>query len=253
MPSLQHIVEFCNKTLNHRQIKDFPGAENGLQLQNSGEVSKVAVAVDASLATIHMAAEVGAQLLVVHHGLFWGKSHPWTGKIYEKIRFAIEHDLAIYASHLPLDGDRELGNNAIIANHLGLKPEEWIGEFEGNTFSPVITQKLPSRSELEIRLEHLVAPQPVVKITAGPEQPKRLAICSGSGASFIGEAISYGVDTLITGEMRQHHFTMAQEAGLNLYLCGHYATETFGVTALAELLNEKFDIPYAFVDTLCPL
>src|SRR5690348_5783481 len=112
--SLNKIVSYCDKILRTAEVQDYEGAMNGLQAENNGSVTRIAAAVDASLATIRLAARVQADLLLVHHGLFWGISHPWTGKRYELLRVLLEADLAVYSSHLPLDAHPRLGNNALL-------------------------------------------------------------------------------------------------------------------------------------------
>src|SRR5882724_2965618 len=119
--SLKMIVEHCERILRTADIKDYERAANGLQVENRGTVTRIAAAVDASLATVKLAIRAKADLLIVHHGLFWGPSHPWTGKRYELLQLLLEHDLAVYSNHLPLDAHSKLGNNAQLCAALGLK------------------------------------------------------------------------------------------------------------------------------------
>jgi putative NIF3 family GTP cyclohydrolase 1 type 2 len=118
--SLKAIVSHCDDLLETTEVQDYDGAVNGLQVENSAKVTRIAAAVDASLATIRMAVERDADLLIVHHGLFWGPTHPWTGKRYELLRELLEADMAVYSSHLPLDAHPKLGNNALLCAALGL-------------------------------------------------------------------------------------------------------------------------------------
>ena len=118
--SLAAIVRHCDRVLRTDEIGDYAGAANGLQVENSGAVTRIAAAVDASLATVNLAIAAQADLLLVHHGLFWSKSHPWTGKKYELLRRLLENNVAVYSSHLPLDAHPRLGNNARLAAALGL-------------------------------------------------------------------------------------------------------------------------------------
>src|SRR6266700_6900344 len=118
---LAAIASHCDQILRTRQFGDYDGAANGLQVENSGTVSRIAAAVDASLATVRLAIGAKADLLIVHHGLFWGPTHPWTGKRYELLRLLLRHNLAVYSSHLPLDSHPRLGNNAQLCAALGFK------------------------------------------------------------------------------------------------------------------------------------
>src|SRR5437899_4639145 len=119
--SLSEIVQYCDRMLRTSETQDFDGAANGLQVENGGMVTRIAAAVDASLTTVRLAVAAGADLLIVHHGLFWGPSHPWTGKRYELLRLLLRNGLAVYSSHLPLDAHPRLGNNAHLCSALGLK------------------------------------------------------------------------------------------------------------------------------------
>src|ERR1041385_156609 len=150
--SLSKIVEYADRILKIAEFTDYPGALNGLQVQNSGRVIRIAAAVDASLTTIRRAIEQGANLLVVHHGLFWSSSHPWTGRRYELIRTLIENDVAVYSSHLPLDAHSSLGNNALLARAIGLRELKPFF-FEKGRHLGVRGDLKISRAELQRRLE----------------------------------------------------------------------------------------------------
>ncbi|MCB1121977.1 MAG: Nif3-like dinuclear metal center hexameric protein [Verrucomicrobiae bacterium] len=251
MASLRDIVKFCEERIQTSSIPDFPGAANGLQVQNNGQVSKVGASVDAGLVPFQKAVEAGVDLLIVHHGLFWGPAYPVTGVLYEKYKLCFENNLAIYSAHLPLDCHPEIGNNALLASKLGLIPKEGFLEHEGNPVG-LVTESRFAREELRSRLEALF-PAGITSIEKGSSDPKRICILTGSGASAVDEIEKTDADTLITGELRQHHFNQAEERGLNLYACGHYATETFGVTALAKEISERFGIQNAFIPSDCPL
>ena len=251
MPSLTKLVDFCNQRLSIDKIKDFPGSLNGLQVENDGRVSKVGAAVDAGLIPFSLASKKGIDFLIVHHGLFWTPPTPLTGVNFEKIRHCIDHNLAVYGSHLPLDCHKEIGNNAILASKLALSPAGTFLNYEGNDIG-LLTKCVKTRDELRLSLEELF-PAGLISMEFGPERPSKVAILTGSGQSAIDELERNGVDTFITGELKQNHFNLAQEMKLNIYTCGHYATETFGVIALAREVAETFDIPFEFVDTQCPL
>lgn len=251
MTTLEAVTTFCDERVRRREIADFPGAENGLQFANGGEVTKIGAAVDAGLVPFREAIGQGVDFLIVHHGMYWSPSVPVTGHKYEKQRMLFEGNLAVYGSHLPLDAHPEIGNNACIAAALKLPVLEWFLEHEGTPIA-LICEAPPSRHELADRLKGCF-PETFTAIEFGSEKPKRVAILSGSGRSAIEPMQALGVDTLITGELRQQHFNLAQESQLNLYPCGHYATEVFGVQALAKEVAEHFGLPWCFIPTTCPL
>jgi len=243
---LKRIVEECNRLLRTAEVKDYDGAVNGLQMENRGQVSRIAAAVDATLATIRLAIRQGADLLVVHHGLFWGTSHPWTGKRYELIRLLLENNLAVYSSHLPLDMHPKLGNNAQLASALGLRKVAPFFTEKGQTLGLQTTVKI-SRDKLERKLEAALK-GPVRVIPGGPETCRRIGIVTGGAGSHLKLAADEGVDTFITGEGPHWTYGMAEELGINVFYSGHYATETFGVKALSKYLSEKFKVPWVFID-----
>tara|TARA_B100001248_G_scaffold262503_1_gene258933 strand:+ start:27738 stop:28493 length:756 start_codon:yes stop_codon:yes gene_type:complete len=251
MPELSEIVAFCDTAVNRLEVTDFPGAANGLQCQNNGTVSKVAAAVDAGLIPFEKTAAAGVDFLIVHHGLFWSPMESITGPCYQKLKALFENNIALYSSHLPLDCHQSLGNNISIANQLGLSVQDWILPYEGVDMMPLTTLEA-DRTELEKRLNTLFS-KGFTGLCFGPETPQRIGICSGSGASALPELASYGIDTFITGELKQQHFNFAQEHNLNIYLCGHYATEVFGVQNLAQAVAEKFGLEHTFIETECPL
>ncbi|MGE9291961.1 MAG: Nif3-like dinuclear metal center hexameric protein [Puniceicoccales bacterium] len=251
MVELQKVVSFCDRRTRREDIKDFPPAHNGLQIENNGIVSKIGAAVDAGEKPFRIAAEKGIDFLIVHHGLYWVPPVPLTGAAYRKTRTAIEKNIAVYGSHLPLDCHPEIGNNALLAKALELTRLETFLPYEGNNIG-LVTNAPSTREELKYRLERIF-PGGVVAMEEGSERPQKIAILTGSGSSAVEHLASIGVDTLITGELKQHFFNIAQEQGLNLYTCGHYRTETFGVRALAEETAKYFNLPCEFVVTDCPL
>ena len=248
--ALQDLVNFCDKRTRQKEIADFEGAGNGLQLQNSGSITRIGAAVDAGLTPFQKAIESGVDLLIVHHGLYWTPPIPLTGVQYQKIKLAMDHNLAIYASHLPLDAHPEIGNNALLASALELEAAGRFLHYEGTEVG-LVARAGVSRGVLANRLQRKFS-ETYTAIEFGPEEIDQVAIVTGSGASAV-TRLPKGVRTLITGELRQHHFNLAQELGLNLYPCGHYATETFGVKALAREAAAQFNLPWQFIETNCPL
>jgi dinuclear metal center YbgI/SA1388 family protein len=244
--SLARIVERCDRLLNTAGTQDYDRAANGLQVANRGTVTRVAAAVDASLATVRLAAAIGADLLVVHHGLFWGPAIPWTGKRYELIRCLVESNLAVYSSHLPLDAHPRLGNNGLLCDALGLKPVKPFFFDHGQHIGLKAQIRLP-RTELVRRVGRVTGAPPRV-LPGGPELCQRIGVVSGGAGSELVKAAAEGVDTFITGEGPHWTYALAEELEINVIYAGHYATETFGVKALAAEISRSFRVPWSFID-----
>lgn len=244
--SLRAIVQYCDRILRTNEIGDYPGAANGLQVENQGSVTRIAAAVDASLATVKLAIRAKADLLIVHHGLFWTSSHPWIGKKYELLRLLVENNLAIYSSHLPLDAHPKLGNNAQLCAALGLKNPKPFFPSHGSPIGLKARQKI-SRTELATRLHRALGTKPLL-IPGGKDTCETIGIVTGGAGDALKQAASEGVDTFITGEGQHWTYALAEELGINVFHGGHYATETFGVKALAAVLSQKFHIPRTFLD-----
>jgi dinuclear metal center YbgI/SA1388 family protein len=244
--SLKSIARYCDRTLRIARIHDYPGAVNGLQVENKGKVTGVAAAVDASLATAAMAVSAGANLMIVHHGLFWSQSHPWSGKRYQLIRLLIENDLAVYSAHLPLDAHPTLGNNAILCAALGLRQlrpfffdhDQHIG-FKGSAHL--------TREQLLDRVARATRNEPRI-IPGGPSTCRKIGVVTGGAGSDLRKAAAEGIDTFVTGEGPHWTFAVAEELEINVIYGGHYATEVFGVKALAAQLSRRFNIPWRFLD-----
>lgn len=243
---LNKIVAHCDKILRTRDIGDYDGAANGLQVENSGAVTKIAATVDASLATTTLAIAAKADLLIVHHGLFWTSRQPWTGKNHELLRLLVENNLAIYSSHLPLDAHPKLGNNAQLCAALGLKNLKPFFESHGQTIGFKSQTKI-SRADLARRLERATGAKPKL-IPGGKPVCKKIGVVTGGAGGELKIAAAEGMDTFVTGEGPHWTFALAEELGLNVFYGGHYATETFGVKALAAHLSKKFKLPWTFLD-----
>lgn len=243
---IETLVEYLDEYLLVDDIPDFPNALNGLQVDAPGPVSRVVAAVDATAASIRGAIEAGGDFLLVHHGLFWDGNRPVTGRRYRRLAALLEAGIAVYASHLPLDLHPEVGNNVVLARELGIEIEGRFGSHEGMDLG--YWGHLPLRREaLAARLDELLG-GPVKLIAGGPERVERVGVLTGGGGSFVAQAVAAGLDALVTGEGSHHTYFDAQEGGLNLYYGGHYATETWGVRALAEHLAARFDLDWAFLD-----
>jgi len=243
---LAAIIKHCDQLLRTKSIGDYDGAANGLQVDGRGPITKIAATVDASLATVKLAIAARADLLIVHHGLFWSPSHPWTGKKYELLCMLVENNLAVYSSHLPLDAHPKLGNNAQHCGALGLKKLKPFFLNHGQTIG-FKSQKKYSRNELATKLEHATGAKPKI-IPGGKNICERIGVVTGGAGGDLKIAADEGVDTFVTGEGPQWTFALAEELGLNVFYGGHYATETFGVKALAAHLSRKFKLPWEFLD-----
>ncbi len=249
--TLNEITSALDDELAIRDIPDYPGAVNGLQVSNSGEVSRIAVAVDASLAAIKSAAEQGANLLVVHHGLFWSGVQPLVGVIHEKYRLLFRHNIAVYSAHLPLDLHIQLGNNALLAQELGLAADGRFARFQNVEIGLTGTADESTAAVVE-RVRKFATKYNSNVRTSVPvhgRRTRRWAICTGGGASSetLREARDKGVDTLIVGEGPHHTTVEAIEHDLCVVYAGHYATETHGVQALGEWIHSRWHIPWTFL------
>jgi dinuclear metal center YbgI/SA1388 family protein len=245
--NLAELVTYLDTELRLAEIPDYPNAYNGLQLENaSGKVSKVVVAVDATLPVIGKAVALGADMLIVHHGMFWNTAQPWTGPVFQKMKLAIDAGLAVYSCHLPLDFHPVLGNDAGVARALGFEPCGTFMKTKGTDNGAKIETEI-SRDELVKRLEAATGSR-VHVCAAGPSVCQKIGIMTGGAGSEVATVAKNGIDTFITGEGPHWSYTLAEELGINLLYGGHYATETFGVKALAAHLETKFGLPWQFVD-----
>ena len=246
MANLHELVEFLDRELRVSEIADYPGAMNGLQLANEGRVDRVVAAVDASLPVIEAVAAGGPGLLIVHHGRFWQGAQPVNGAFYRKLRVAMEAGLAIYSSHLPLDVHPEWGNNALLAEALGVIDPQHDIEIKGLRVG-LSGRWQGSCEELRARLEETLGGR-VHLCPAGPEQISRVAIITGGAGSEIAKIAETGADAFITGEGPHWSYCLAEELGVNLFYGGHFATETFGVQRVAKFIGERFGLSWSFYD-----
>lgn len=252
MTKPEELAAYADTLLDSASCPDYPHALNGLQITSRSPVRAISAAVDFSTRTIEAAVKAKANFLVVHHGMFWSGLEPLTGVSYRWIRLLVEHDIAVYSSHLPLDRHASLGNNALVARKLGLEPSGPFARhdeiFIGVSGSADLeTSDLAQRARVfaktcggDIRTTTISAER----------RTKRWAICTGAGASAetLQEAVTMGIDTLIVGEGPHWTAVSAEEHGLTIIYAGHYATETLGVRALAHHLSEKFNLPWSFIE-----
>jgi len=248
---LRAIVRFLDAELQSAEVPDYDAALNGLQLANAGDVTRVAAAVDFSAQSVRAAVEAGADLMVVHHGMFWRGAQQLTGHLYERLRDAIANNLAIYSSHIPLDVHPKFGNNALLAGELGLSTDGSFGRYRGIEIGVTGASSI-STGAIHDRLDAF-AKQYDSKVVCTPfdqgRQTKRWAIITGAGASTdsLHEAVERGVDTFIVGEGAHHTAVLAMELGVTVMYAGHYATETIGVRALAAEIAARYTVPWTFV------
>ncbi len=241
------LVQYLDDYLAIREWED--SSLNGLQVEGGPTVDRVALATDAALATSSLAVDAGAQLLIVHHGLFWGQPIAVTGTHRTRLAALLDGGVSLYAAHLPLDAHPEVGNNAVLAGLVGLTEQRPFGCYGGREIG--VMGRLPqtlSRADLAARLEALLGTPPDV-LPFGGDSLNALAIVSGAAAEMVPEAARAGVDAFVTGESSHIAWHIAREHRMNLIYGGHYATETLGVRALGDHLAERFGIEAIFLDS----
>jgi dinuclear metal center YbgI/SA1388 family protein len=246
MAPLSNIVSYADRFLRVRDVGDWDNALNGLQIENSGRVTRIGATVDASTRVLTEAAKRNIDFLIVHHGLFWPGVQPVRDALRRQLRLAFENDIALYSAHLPLDIHPRVGNNAQLVAALGLKSAQPFLEEKGQPVGLKIRVSL-QRSELVRKLEKALN-GPVKLFEFGPKQTHRIGVVTGAAGSEIYRVAGEGIDTFITGEAPHWAAVAAEELGVNLLLGGHYATEVFGVKALAVHLSKRFKVPWAFID-----
>ncbi len=244
---LKDIVRRLDTLLEIKNTPDFAGAWNGLQIDSEhGEVQRIVASVDASPRVLCGAGAEPATLLLVHHGLYWSDPRPLLGARRRKFQQIFKAGLAVYSAHLPLDLHPTLGNNALLLKALGLEQEdEFFVEFDRG-IGLIARPSLPL-TEIVARAEAAVG-LPVRLLPFGPQTVSRLGVVTGGAGSGLARAAEAGIDTFLTGEGPHHTHALAQELGLNVIYAGHYATETFGVRALAETVAAEFALPHLFLD-----
>jgi dinuclear metal center YbgI/SA1388 family protein len=250
-PTLAAIAQHLDTLLRTAETPDYPPALNGVQVGHRGPVRRIAAAVDASALTIQLAADADANLLLVHHGLFWNGLQAVTGTHEARLRTLFAADIAVYSSHLPLDAHPTFGNSRLLAAELGLTVAAGFARYQQIDCGV--------RGEADLDTAAFIArvsawAQPhghhtVASRTPPGHRTRRWAICSGAGAQVdtLREAYATGVDTLVVGEGPHWSAVDAVEHGLVIIYAGHYATETLGVRALAAHLGERFGVPWSFV------
>lgn len=239
MITLSEITGFLDKELRITEIEDT--SLNGLQVEGKGEISKIGFAVDGSYETLLSAKEAGCDMLITHHGMFWGKPEAISGVIYQKLKVLIENQISLYAAHLPIDIHPDVGNNAQLSKIILGSCGRQIGDYGYITEIEIELSEVIRRIENRLRTKCKV-------YSCGKENLKKVALSSGGGASMLSLAIKEGADLFITGEPRLSSYHLAKESGTNLIFCGHYATETVGIKALMDEIQKRFDVDCLFLD-----
>jgi len=242
----------ANELLRCRETPDYALALNGLQVDSRAPVARIAAAVDCSLRTIEGAVAIGASMLVVHHGLFWGGLQPLTGAHLTRVRTLLEHDVALYAAHLPLDAHETMGNSQLLARTLGLEPTGGFARYQ-TIFCGVRGSSDVATADLVRSCDHfarLHGGQVIASAHTPARRTRRWGVVSGAGINpdTLREAAEFGLDTIITGEGPHWSAVDAEEKGLVIVYTGHYATETLGVQALAEWMARRGNVPWSFVE-----
>src|SRR5262249_35373592 len=243
---LSEIVSYTDRFLRIRDVGDWDNALNGVQIENFGRVTRIGAAVDVSTRVLTAAAKQDVDFLIVHHGLFWPGLQPVRGPLRRQLRLAFENDIALYSAHLPLDIHPRVGNNAQLLAALGLKSSRPFLEEKGQPVGMKVRASLP-RNELVRKLQKALN-GPLKVFDSGPKQTRAIGIITGAAGSEIYRVADEEIDTFITGEAPHWAAVAAEELGVNLLLGGHYATEVFGVKALAAHLAKRFRVPWEFID-----
>ncbi len=253
MATRDEILGFCGQLLDVRSFEDY--GPNGLQVPGKSEVSKVATGVTANLELLQAAVDSGAELVLTHHGLLWGSEvSPLSVPMASRLRALLCADASLAAYHLPLDAHPEIGNNALLRDALGLEADERpFGEAKGSAVGVIGRSPEPIEvGELGRRLSEAVGQDPLV-FDAGPERISSVGIVTGAGGFALREAGPLGLDALVTGEPSEPVMGEAREYGIHFLAGGHYATETFGIRRLGELVAERFSVGHEFIDVPNPI
>ncbi|ADB58093.1 Nif3-like dinuclear metal center hexameric protein [Archaeoglobus profundus] len=243
---LHEIVEFLDDFLKVKEWQD--KSNNGLQIEGKEDVNKVAFAVDACMDVFRKAKEIGADIIVVHHGLIWGGIDYVKGVVKRRLEFLLKNDISLYAAHLPLDAHPSVGNNAQILKALDLEPTESFGVYQGKEigYIGVYDESKPLDYVLEMVREKINPSLTVLNF--GDKDVRRVGVVSGRGSFALSEAVERNVDLFITGEQDHSTYHLAKESGINVVFAGHYATETFGVKALMRVVGGEFEVDVEFID-----
>jgi dinuclear metal center YbgI/SA1388 family protein len=246
------ILAFLDAELETHRYRDY--APIGMQVIGADRVERVASAVSSTLEVFDRASAEHAQLLLVHHGMFWDSEPRAIGAhMRRRLERLFAADITLAAYHLPLDGHPRIGNNARLAEELRLRVDGWFSEHGGIPLAVhgTLTAAVPLQALAE-RVAEIAGRVPIA-FPGGPERVRRLAICSGRPGGIALEAAAIGADALLTGEPQEDFRALARELGISIVCAGHHATETLGVRAVGELLRERFAVEHVFLDVPNPV
>jgi dinuclear metal center YbgI/SA1388 family protein len=253
MARLDEIVTWLDEMLEPQAFVDY--CPNGLQVPGPEEIGRVVTGVSAGMELFEQAAGSGADLVLVHHGLFWGSGPQALDRVaFRRLKLLVENGMALAAYHLPLDAHPEIGNNALLAEAIGATSTAPFALQEGRPIGTVARfGEAIARDELVARTTAAVGGREPLVFPDGPAMVERVGVVTGAGASYLPEAIAAGLDAFVTGEPAERVMNEAREAGITFVAAGHYATETFGVRRLGELLAERFGVEHEFIDVPNPI
>ncbi|MBI5310298.1 MAG: Nif3-like dinuclear metal center hexameric protein [Actinobacteria bacterium] len=246
------ILDYLEELLRPGDFADY--CPNGLQVPGRKEIAKVVTGVSATLELFEAAAELGADMVIAHHGIFWnGNPEALSEPQARRLKLLLGEGINLAAYHLPLDAHGEIGNNALLCEALGLKLDGSFGDHRGNAIGWTGRAAEPfDVAELTARVTRATGRDPLV-FANGPDAIERIGVISGAAAGHLGEAIGAGLDAFITGEPAERVMAESAEAGIHFLAAGHYATETFGVRRIGELIAERFGVTHEFVDLPNPV
>jgi dinuclear metal center YbgI/SA1388 family protein len=253
MAACKQIIGYLDDLLDPTAYDDY--GPNGLQVPGSEQIQTVVTGVSANAELFARAREAGADLVLVHHGLFWaGPPRPLDRAAKRRLQLLFDADLALAAYHLPLDGHLEVGNNALLARAIGGAEIEPFAAHSRATIGVRARFAGPgiAPDELVARVHEATGREPLA-FAGGPDPVRTIGIVSGAGADHLEDAIAAGLDAFVTGEPAERSMARAREAEVHFLAAGHYATETFGVRALGERLAERFGLRHVFVDVPNPV
>jgi dinuclear metal center YbgI/SA1388 family protein len=240
------LIDRLDALLKPSEFDDY--GPNGLQVPGKDAVGTLVTGVSASAELFERAAAAEADLVLVHHGLFWGDTGPIDPRLKRRLKLLFDHDMALAAYHLPLDAHLELGNNALLAQAIGATDLEPFVAIGVRARLPAITPE-----DLRARVREATGGREPLAFLAGPDPVRTIGIVSGAAARHLDDAIAEGLDAFVTGEPREPAMNDAREAQIHFLAAGHYATETFGVRALGDRLAAEFGIRHVFADVPNPI
>ena len=240
---------YLNTLLQPERFSDY--CPNGLQVEGKPDISKIVTGVSASMAFLQAALQANADAVLVHHGYFWrGEPLPIIGIKKRRIQLLLQHDINLFAYHLPLDMHPELGNNVMLAKQLGLAVTSWAGE--KNMLAVVELNQAQTLKTFALMIENKLQRKP--QVIGDLQKPiKRIAICTGAAQGYIEQAVAVGADCYISGEISEQTVHVARESGMSYLSAGHHATERYGIQALGQHLAQKFGLQHEFIDSDNPV